>query len=179
MSDTFGCAIREDGDLSCIDMGTGEIRSTPGPIAEVIGAGTDECHRTEAGQMVCSTAGMALAGSDIMAIAFGSFDRACALRQNGKLDCDAASAIPYRLASIDAGSRPHTSFVLGCGLTETQSPICWGGAGVVAPVHPGPFTRLEVSSTSEGMCGFREDSRLICWDYSHVAGNPVPATTPP
>jgi hypothetical protein len=181
MGDPFGCAIRDNGDLACIDMGTGEdeIQSALGPIAEVVGAGTEECHRTEAGQISCLTEGAAPAGNDFIGVAFGSLEQACGLRESGRLDCDLASAIPYQLAAIDAGGRPYASFAVGCGLTDTGSPICWGAAGVLAPVHPGPFVRLEVSSTTEGMCGFRTDSTLVCWDYSHVAGYPVPATTPP
>ena len=181
MGDPFGCAIRDNGDLTCIDMGTGgdEIRSTTGPIAEVIGAGTEECHRTEAGEISCWIAGQAPAGNDFIGLAFGSMERACGLHASGRLDCDLASAIPYRMATIDAGDQARASFVVGCGLTDMGSPICWGGAGVVAPVHPGPFVRLEVSSTAEGICAFRADSTLVCWDYSFVAGNPVPATSPP
>jgi hypothetical protein len=181
MGDPFGCAVRDDGDLSCIDMGTGgsEIRSAIGPISTVVGAGLEECHLTEAGTIVCLTQNMAPAGNAFIDLAFGSESRACGLRGDGTLDCDLASAIPYVLASIDAGSRPWGSFAVGCGLTDAGSPICWGAAGVVAPVHPGPFVRLEVSSTNEGICGFRADQTLVCWDYSHVAGNPVPATSPP
>ena len=181
LGDPFGCAIRDNGDLACINLGTGgdEIESASGPIAKVVGAGTQECHLTEAGQIACLTEGMAPPGNDFVDLAFGSLYSACGLRAAGTLDCDLASALPYPLASIDAGGSSYSSFPFGCGLTEAGSPICWGGAGITAPVQPGPFERLEVSSTTEGICGFRADSTLSCWHYSYVAGFPEPATTPP
>jgi hypothetical protein len=109
----------------------------------------------------------------------GTDSEACGLHADGSLDCALASAIPYPLKAIDAGGDASGSEAIGCGLTQGGAPICWGGAGVVAPVPPGPFARIEVSSTSEGACGFRADSTLSCWHYGFRAGNPLPATTPP
>lgn len=181
IGDPFGCAILDNGDLSCIDMGTGddEIRSATGPIAEVVGAGVEECHRSDGGEISCMTAGMAPLGDGFIDLAFGTDSEACGLHADGSLDCALASAIPYSLKAIDAGGDASGSEAIGCGLTQGGAPICWGGAGVVAPVPPGPFARIEVSSTSEGACGFRADNTLSCWHYGFRAGNPLPATTPP
>lgn len=181
LGDPFGCAIRDNGDLNCIDMGTGgnEIRTATGPIAQVIGAGVDECHLTEQGQISCLQSGMAPVGANFIGLAFGTDSAACGLRSDGSLDCAQASAIPYPLKAIDGGGHSGGSFASGCGLTQAGSPICWGAAGIALPVPPGPFAQLEVSSTAEGMCAFGADNKLVCWSHAFVAGNPEPATTPP
>jgi hypothetical protein len=153
-------------------MGTGqdEIRNATGPIVEVVGAGTEACHLSDGGKISCTTAGMAPAGNDFIDLAFGSDSDACGLHANGSLDYALASDIPYPLEAIDAGGDAPGSEAVGCGLTHAGARICWGGAGVVPTVPPGPFARIEVSSTAEGVCGFRADSTLSCWHYGFRAG---------
>jgi hypothetical protein len=92
-----------------------------------------------------------------VAVGDGRFDRACALRASGKLDCWGWDLEPppgpFTMVS--------TSRFQVCALRPDGRIECWGRLPADASPPAGSF--LAVSAGDEFSCGIRSDQKLTCW----------------
>jgi hypothetical protein len=182
MGEPFGCGIltngmtfgvSDDGQVAySIDRPSGTV------FVDVTGFSSQHCGLRSDGVIACGSGIHAPLGNDFIAVELGTETDACGLRADGTLACGEGHIPPLVFTQFDSPD-PNGNSHFGCGIQPGGAPLCWGGAGTVVPVVPGPFKRIEVSTSGEGVCGFKDDDTLECWHYGYVAGNPVPATTPP
>jgi hypothetical protein len=182
ISEPFGCGIKTDGEVYCVSEGGvghgwSSLSMLGAHYVDATGFADKNCALSNLGPLYCWSGIAKPPGDDFIAVELGTETDTCALHKDGSLACGEGHLPPLVFDQIDS---PYPNGIhVGCGVQPGGSPLCWGEGGIVARVAPGPFKHIEVSTTGEGICGFKDDDTLECWDYVYVAGNPVPATTPP
>lgn len=182
IGEPFGCGILSNGmTFAMSDDGQAAYsidRPSGTAFVDVTGFGSQHCGLRSDGVISCTSGITEPVGNDFVAVELGTETDACGLHRDGTLACGEGRLPRLVFKQIDSPD-PNGNLHYGCGVQPNGAPLCWGGAGTVVRVAPGPFKRIEVSTSGEGVCGLKDDDTLECWHYSYVAGNPIPATTPP
>ena len=182
IGEPVACGVYPDGNTKCINDTLGQtfgmVPQTGTSYIDVVGFADQTCSLSNNGTIQCWPGITEPLGNDFTAVELATETDACGLRRDGTLVCGEGVVPPLVLRQFDSPF-PSGNMHFGCGVQPNGAPICWGAAGIVVPVAPGPFKRIEVSTAGEGVCGFKNDDTLDCWDYIYIGGNALPATTPP